>query len=344
MALVLLGSFMLLDHSFLGQHYPQQVLWLDYFVVMPLLLLALAISFYPALKRHTVCVACAAMIVTGLAFAWTNPQVLITPDRPAYGFESLIIFIAFIYFFSGAMFHSALAIALAITVCFMVAIISSAASITVTVYCIYFLLAINLVSAVARYMLDKTYRRNYLTRMLAMELAERDSLTGVYNRRAYETRLDVVLRQARRERHGIAVAALDVDYFKRINDAGGHPLGDEVLRLVGDALTATARRPLDCVARLGGDEFSAVWFGIKAGDVATRVEELQQNFAARIAILQARCAIQPTLSIGIAFTEASGHYTAESLQQAADNALYRAKSEGRNRVVVDTQSLTTKVA
>jgi diguanylate cyclase (GGDEF)-like protein len=158
-------------------------------------------------------------------------------------------------------------------------------------------------------------------------LSTTDPLTGLHNRRRMMEALDNEVRRSRRLKHHFAVIMADVDHFKRYNDAHGHPAGDVVLKRVA-AILGEATRDVDVVARYGGEEFFVLMpetDGGGAADVADRVRE--------------RLAAEPppggaiTLSFGVAEFPAHGD-TGETLIAIADAALYQAKREGRNRVVV----------
>jgi diguanylate cyclase (GGDEF)-like protein len=158
-------------------------------------------------------------------------------------------------------------------------------------------------------------------------LSATDPLTGLYNRRRMMEALENEVRRSRRLKHSFAVIMADVDHFKRYNDAHGHPAGDIVLKRVAEILRE-ATRDVDVVARYGGEEFFVLMpetEGERAADVADRVRE--------------RLAADPlpggavTLSFGVAEFPAHGD-TGETLIAIADAALYQAKREGRDRVVV----------
>ena len=159
-------------------------------------------------------------------------------------------------------------------------------------------------------------------------IAERDALTGLANRRAFDTQL--LAEWARWERHQqpFSLLLFDLDHFKRINDQHGHDAGDEVLRTVGAALNR-ALRGKDFAARYGGEEFAVLLgdAGLKAaGEVAERV---RAHIEAMNAIFAGKH-IPVTISGGVA--SASEHLSAGDLVRTADRLLYKAKAEGRNRV------------
>ena len=154
-----------------------------------------------------------------------------------------------------------------------------------------------------------------------------DVLTGLGNRRAFQQAIEGMLMQRRESDSDFALLMLDIDHFKRYNDSHGHPEGDEVLRLVGAALRA-ALRPGDVAARFGGEEFAVLLPGI-GGGLALKVAERIRRDLERTAWPH-----EPvTVSIGAA--QATHDESPEHLVARADAALYRAKREGRNRVVLD---------
>ncbi|TXT22541.1 MAG: two-component system cell cycle response regulator [Planctomycetota bacterium] len=121
---------------------------------------------------------------------------------------------------------------------------------------------------------------------------------------------------------------VDIDQFKKLNDAHGHLSGDTVLRSVGQVLSATLRE-MDIVCRFGGDEFAVICPGAKLHEAAVAAERVRHAVASKSISLK-HSAVQVTLSLGVA--EVADSEIAESLIQRADEALYAAKHAGRNRV------------
>jgi diguanylate cyclase (GGDEF)-like protein len=160
------------------------------------------------------------------------------------------------------------------------------------------------------------------------ELAMIDSLTGVLNRRAFLDHADGEWVRHRRHNHALSCAMIDVDGFKRINDTFGHAAGDAVLHHIGALLRATLRAS-DLPARLGGDEFVALMPETNIEGAFSLGERLMAQVQARpLSVLDQSLAA--TLSIGVASAE--GCASLEELMAKADQALYRAKKEGRARV------------
>lgn len=161
------------------------------------------------------------------------------------------------------------------------------------------------------------------------ELAFRDHLTGLYNRRSFDARLRDEVERSGRYRRPFSLLMIDIDHFKACNDTYGHQKGDDVLRGVGRIITSSVRQS-DFTARYGGEEIAVILpeTGAKQGEqvaekVRRGVEELSSAYAG----------IAVTVSIGVSCCDA-GHCDGAALIQLADSALYEAKEGGRNRMVM----------
>lgn len=168
-------------------------------------------------------------------------------------------------------------------------------------------------------------------------LAAVDALTGIANRRHFDRVLDRELRRARREQLPLSLIFLDLDDFKRFNDTYGHGRGDEVLRRVALTLDETFRRGGDLVARYGGEEFAVVLPGVDARRASLYAERLRRRIW-RLAIANTASAVADriTISAGVATLAPAlpgfHNSTPDGLLRTADQALYKAKCLGRNRV------------
>jgi diguanylate cyclase (GGDEF)-like protein len=169
-------------------------------------------------------------------------------------------------------------------------------------------------------------------RSMFAEMAMRDSLTGVPNRRAFEETLQREWQLARRTQHTISLLLVDIDLFKQYNDHYGHLAGDDCLRQVAGVLQEALRRPTDSLARYGGEEFVLVL----PDTPATGAREVAARLCAQINQLSLRHDDSPTrcltISVGIASMVPDGDSPHDVLISAADRALYTAKRKGRNRV------------
>ena len=157
------------------------------------------------------------------------------------------------------------------------------------------------------------------------ELARKDGLTGLHNRRAFDDELLIAASRAERYQRDLSLILLDIDHFKNLNDTYGHPAGDAVLRAVGRVLVERARR-IDVVARIGGEEFAIILADTPPAAALRLAERLRQ------AIGNASSeSIAFSASFGVADVEHAG-YEPSLIFKAADEALYAAKEAGRNCV------------
>jgi diguanylate cyclase (GGDEF)-like protein len=162
------------------------------------------------------------------------------------------------------------------------------------------------------------------------EAAQRDTLTGLFNRRLLTERLEMEYSYALRNRTPLSFVMIDIDHFKRINDTHGHPIGDVVLRCVGQRLLSAVRRE-DFPARYGGEEFAILCRQTDVA-VAKAVAERIRGMLECSSVVPEMPGLRVTLSAGVAGIPDSGIASALGLIEAADKALYAAKGAGRNRV------------
>ncbi len=168
---------------------------------------------------------------------------------------------------------------------------------------------------------------------LSVEMAIKDQLTGLHNRRYMARHLDTLLKNASTGKP-ISFLILDIDYFKSVNDTHGHDIGDEVLREFASRVSASVRG-IDLACRYGGEEFVVVMPDTDPGFAYSVAERLRQSVeSAPFAISRPPGQLNITVSIGIASSH-GGADTSETLLRRADQALYRAKREGRNRVIAE---------
>ena len=173
------------------------------------------------------------------------------------------------------------------------------------------------------------------------ELASLDGLTGVLNRRALEARLHEAYSHARRRKHPMSIAMLDLDHFKKVNDTHGHQAGDFVLQEVARRMKEVTR-DYDSVGRYGGEEFMVVLTdaSIEAGRIAA--ERIRRRICTD-PVHTEHITIQVTASVGVATARHDMELAASQLVSAADACLYEAKRTGRNRVVVRAADRTEDI-
>lgn len=193
------------------------------------------------------------------------------------------------------------------------------------------------IATLVSYNMELSNRQAFLERGLLAEMAVRDGLTTLRNRRTLDEQLQKLWRQAIRDRQSITLLLIDLDHFKSFNDLLGHPAGDETLRRVSQVVKGAARRPLDIAARYGGEELAVVLYQANP----ERVRDIADALRATVEQLGIRhpgstTASVVTVSIGAVSLRASHSEGPHALIRAADEALYMAKNSGRNRVHVAT--------
>jgi two-component system cell cycle response regulator len=180
-------------------------------------------------------------------------------------------------------------------------------------------------------------RKRYTDRLAAavtqsMEAAIVDPLTGLHNRRFMQSHLSSLVSESVTQERALTVLILDIDHFKRVNDTWGHDAGDEVLKEFAGRVRKVVRG-VDLVCRTGGEEFVVIMPETEPASAFRVAERIRQSVAG-LPFAAAGTAIPVTTSIGMAGFE-RGHTTVDALLKRADEALYKAKRDGRNRIVAD---------
>jgi diguanylate cyclase (GGDEF)-like protein len=240
-----------------------------------------------------------------------------------------------IYSLLGMFFYAALRSGLIVLATHVVGVVLLHVPFTEAVYSILVLSCANIVGGTFCYTLEKVNRTNYLEARLLTEMASRDGLTGIYNRRMFDEHLDKIWQQASRERVNTALLLVDIDHFKAYNDYYGHQAGDECLKHVARALARCGRRPLDFVARYGGEEFAIVLYNARRDyveDVTQRIRQSLEGLALKHPASPAARVV--TVSVGAACVLPQADRSHFGFVQLADEALYEAKGAGRNQVVI----------
>lgn len=166
------------------------------------------------------------------------------------------------------------------------------------------------------------------------ELSFKDPLTGLYNRRYFDELYDIEFKRAFREKSDLCVAMVDIDHFKRLNDTYGHQVGDQCLTKVASALSAQLRRPPDIAARFGGEEFILLLPSTDLDGAAVVAENVRKAIE-MILVDTEKEMVSFTASVGVYSAVPTERDEMQEFIKKADENLYKAKTEGRNRVVAN---------
>ena len=324
--------FVLLDAINMPDPLRGQVLALRLGVIQPLLLLAWLATYRRGLRDHLQLIGGTVALLCGLAVAAIIG--LARYHNFALPYEGIILVTVFFYFLTGLRFSTAVLCGWLTFFVYLMVELSVGLTGEWLVSNALFLALANVIGSVGCYSLEYATRQNFLAHGLLQDLAEKDFLTGLLNRRAFTERAERSWRQAQREKQALGVVMMDIDFFKRYNDHYGHAAGDEALRQVARVIGEHARRPLDCAARYGGEEFVGVWYGLGEEQLLAILQDIcHATEALALSHAYSDAAGVVTLSIGLAYLTPQPHQSLADALRLADVALYLAKEQGRNRVV-----------
>ncbi len=239
------------------------------------------------------------------------------------------------FFFLGVHFRTALlSVALMVASFAIGAMVYGLEPAFTTRACAFLLLSVLACSLSSRHF-DRWCRTSFLESRLIAELVELDPLTGTKNRRVFDEQLARLWQQAIEDHRPLAVLLIDVDHFKAFNDRYGHQAGDQALRRVAQALKGLVNRPLDALTRYGGEEFAALLYDVNSVE-AQQVAEQMRRAVLDLAIehRSSRTCATVSVSVGVAAIEPEPARKPRGATQLADEALYEAKTRGRNAVVM----------
>ena len=220
------------------------------------------------------------------------------------------------------------------------ALLEMSRSILATMF-LLFVVMVTISAKINKKLLDGNFELSHVKDSLIHDLqlmSVTDPLTGLYNRRHFEVILPKELKRAERNRYSLNLVSMDIDNFKLINDHFGHPYGDKVLINLGYLLKNILQRSNDILFRLGGDEFAAILANQSCDEavavcqsIKVRFKEclLQCNHATEKAFLE-----QVTLSMGIVNVPYKCSTDVEHMITEVDHALYQAKNQGKNLIIV----------
>ena len=330
-ALILVLAVTCIDLIF-GAASAGQITTLRLGVLCPLLIvIGVAISV-PAARRYYTEVAAVGVTLVGLVMTYLAH--LAALQGASYALAGLVLVILYACLFLGLLFNVAIGIAALLVLAHLATGFVMHLPLNELYYMTAILGAAAVIGGISTYNLEHALRTNFLETRLLNELAERDGLTGLYNRRIFDDFVRRVWRQSRREDVAIQIIFVDIDYFKIYNDLYGHQAGDDCLKKVAHSIARCAKRPFDFCARYGGEEFVLVLYG-PPDDYARGLPEQIRRDVLDLAIPHEGSKAERfvTVSVGVALARATSNRSLAGAIQTADEALYQAKREGRNRIV-----------
>jgi diguanylate cyclase (GGDEF)-like protein len=240
-----------------------------------------------------------------------------------------------LYFMLGLRYGAAVQASLVLLASFAVALLVNGQTISQTVHAAGIATIIVGIVAVAYFQQALRVRKAFLERGLIADLAARDGLTGLKNRRAFDEHLIRSWQQALRDRKTISVMFIDVDAFKKFNDRYGHKAGDVALQRIAGVVHSVAKRALDLAARYGGEELAVILYDVPR-EAAQPLAEAMRTAVMNLGIehLDGTPLDVVTISIGVGIVRPTLARSPDGAVQLADEALYAAKRNGRNRVEV----------
>jgi diguanylate cyclase (GGDEF)-like protein len=306
-------------------------------VILPVLVAALIASAKP--RQHALyqllLAASALLIGLWLTSVVTRASIAGMP----YYFSALVAWIFVVWLFLGLPFRHAAVTAVVLSGLYVFGIFAWELEFNEAIFSTGTLACINVIAAFCCYQLERAVRHGFLEGKELSQLAERDGLTGLYNRRSYDQYLERIWRQSRREEDQLILMLIDIDHFKAFNDHYGHQAGDDALKEVANVISLSAQRPLDFAARFGGEEFALILYA-PVGDYGRELPEQLRMSVRSLKIAHAKSLTDQylTVSIGVALVMPGTKRSLAGCVQMADEALYLAKEKGRNQVRVKESS------
>jgi diguanylate cyclase (GGDEF)-like protein len=301
-------------------------------VACPALVLILAATYVPPLRRHYQAIASAAVTVTGLSVMAIS-ALAASSGLPQFQMGDVLVLV-YATLFLGLLFRLVVTVAAALGAGFIGIGIAIGVPSEDLVFAASVLIATGLMAVLSAGTVERLVRTSFIETRLLNDIAERDGLSGLYNRRMFDTLARRLWQQAQRDSEAIQVILVDIDHFKRFNDLYGHQAGDDCIRRVASLIASAAKRPFDFCARYGGEEFALVLYAPSGADPNALPEQIRRNIMAQELPHAGSDAAQViTVSVGSAIAEAGTKRSLAGLIQTADEALYRAKQTGRNRTL-----------
>jgi diguanylate cyclase (GGDEF)-like protein len=310
-------------------------------IACPALVLILAATYSRTLRAHYQIVASTAVTLAGLS-VMTISALAASSGIPQIQMGDVLVMV-YGTLFLGLLFRVVVVVAACLGSGFVIIGIALGVTPQDLVFAASVLVATGLMVVLSAGRVERLARTSYVETQLLNAIAERDGLSGLYNRRMFDTLARRLWQQAQRNGEALQVLLVDIDHFKRFNDLYGHQAGDDCIRHVANVIARAAKRPFDFCARYGGEEFALVLYAPSGTDAAALAEQLRRDIMVQsLPHADSSAADVVTVSIGSAIAEPGSNRSLAGLIQTADEALYRAKQTGRNRVLhVDAADSTT---
>lgn len=332
-ALALFLAFAVLDALSLPPLVRDGVLGLRLGGIVPVLALTWVALYVRRLRHWLQWLVSASVLACGLGIV----GIIWIARVHAFGlpYEGIILATFFSYFLTGLRFVAASLCGWLVFLVYIAMEIHVGLVGDTLLYNAFFLATANVIGCFGNHFLEQAVRQNFCSVVRLQKLAERDYVTGLLNRRAFNARAAGIWRQALRDGRSLGIAMVDVDHFKLYNDHYGHVAGDVALQSVAQVIASHARRPLDACARYGGEEFVVLWYGVDTEQALALAQRICQGVQA----LGLPHSMSPTadcvsISVGLVCTQVLDTAQWAAALHAADQALYQSKQQGRNRVCV----------
>lgn len=301
-------------------------------IACPALLLILCATWWQPLRRHYELIVGLAVCVVGLS-VMTISALAAASGFPQFQMGDVLV-IVYACLFLGLMQRAVTAVAAVLVGAFVAIGMYEGVPPTDLAFAGAVIAATALMVVLSAGRVQHLARTNFVETRLLNERAERDGLTGLYNRRKFDSLAAVLWDQARRDGQALQILLVDIDCFKPYNDLHGHQAGDDCIRAVSRIVARAARRPFDFCARYGGDEFVLVLYGPSPDDSPAVAEQIRAEVERqRIPHKGSLVAAYTTVSVGSSSSRPESGRSLGGLIQRADEALYEAKHVGRNHAV-----------
>ena len=304
-------------------------------VILPALSLIVCATFLSSLQHYYTRIVATSVALLGFVVIY-NGQVGAAGGSAylAIGLILVILYVFYVCLFPGLLFRISISIGMTLVIAYFAFGFAMGVSSVQLSYSTAMLIAAVGLSGLASYNLEYVLRTSFLETRLLNELAERDGLTGLYNRRMFDDLMRRIWRQSRRDSMPLEIVLIDIDFFKIYNDVYGHQAGDDCLRKVAKCIAGSAKRPFDFAARYGGEEFVLMLYDLPSEHARTIPEQIRLDIMnLDIPHKGSTVADVVTVSIGVALASPGMGRSLAGTIQIADESLYEAKLAGRNRLI-----------